>query len=231
MRARISWLSAGSCVLALVACNEILDNREGVLHREIGPPETSPTHPEKADGGFATPPASSTSDATPRGGTDAATPNAPADASACPPGLETTSKTCGTQCVSLNDPEHGCAAEACAPCDVPNAIPACVNGACALFSCALGYADCNASPVDGCETDLASPTTCGSCSTVCPMAPHAIASCNGICTLECEAGWGDCNGDPVDGCETNLVEDHANCGQCGQGCLFGVCMNGQCFIL
>ncbi len=225
-------LSSGSCVLALVACNQILDNREGILDPGTTTTETTPTQTSKVDGGTATRPDGSTTDVAPRADdADAATEDASGDASACPPGLETTSKTCGMQCVSLSNPDYGCAAEDCLPCNVPNGIPACVNGACAVYGCVPGHADCNASAVDGCETDLMSPTTCGSCTTVCQTAPHAVPSCNGMCTIECEPGWGDCNLDPADGCEANLADDGDHCGQCGHGCLLGVCMGGQCFLL
>ena len=230
MRFRISWLPLASGVIALAACNEILDNREGFLAGDEPTSETAPTQPAKTDGGSATRPESP--DATAPRRMDAATDDAPVDAaSACPPGLEGTSKTCGSLCVSVNDPEYGCAAEDCTPCSLASAIPACMNGACAIFTCDPNRADCNLDPTDGCEADLLSPATCGSCENACPAAPHAISTCSGMCTYECEDGWGDCNGDPLDGCETNLADDPTNCGRCGRVCFFGTCTAGQCFLL
>lgn len=231
MRARIWLLAAGSCALALVACNEILDNRRGVLGREGGTTEAAPTQPSKDGSETATTPGDSTSDASPSARLDAATTNPAADAgSACPPGLEATSKTCGARCVSVNDPDYGCAAADCSPCVVPGAIPACVNGACAIFMCDPGRADCNAVAADGCEADLRSTASCGACSNTCPSYPQTIASCTGSCLIECAPGWGDCNGDELDGCETNLAGDPRNCGQCGRGCLLGGCNDGQCVL-
>jgi len=230
MRFRISWVPLASGAIALVACNEILDNREGLLARDERSTEAAPTQPAKTGGGSATQPESPDASSAP--GMDAATEDGPEDAaSACPPGLEATSKTCGTRCVSRSDPEYGCAADTCTPCGLASAMPACVNGACAIFACELNRADCNLDPADGCETDLLSPATCGACGNACPAAPHTITGCSGMCTFECEEGWGDCNGDPLDGCETPLVDDPANCGQCGRVCFFGSCIAGQCFPL
>jgi hypothetical protein len=54
-------------------------------------------------------------------------------------------------------------------CSVANAQPACVGGQCVICSCKSGYADCNAMPVDGCETNVASdPNNCGGCAYPCP---------------------------------------------------------------
>ena len=219
-------------MLALVACNEILDNREGMLRRDVGTTETAPTHPAKAAGETATTPGGSSRDGSLPGAVDAGAADAQANAAAaCPPGLEATSKSCGPRCVSVNDPQYGCAAADCTPCNVASAIPACVDGACAIFTCEPGRADCNANPADGCETDLGSPASCGSCFNACPARPHAISSCVGMCTFECLPGWDDCNGDALDGCETNLADDPAHCGQCGRGCLLAGCLGGQCVLL
>ena len=224
-------LAAGWCALAVAACNEILDNRRGVLRRETETTEAAPTHPAKTGDETATTPGGSSADDSYPAPPDAAAQGARADAaSACPPGLEGTSKSCGTRCVSVNDPAYGCAAPDCTPCNLPGAVPACVDGACAIFACTGGRADCNANPVDGCESDLLSTATCGACSNVCPSYPHAIASCIGTCTFECAPGWADCDGAPLDGCEVNLAEDPVNCGQCGRGCLFGGCNAGHCVL-
>ena len=234
MDARIWLFAAGSCAFVLVACNEILDNRRGVLRREVEATETAPTQPPNDGSGTATTPGDRRADVSPPAGSgpDAATTRPVADAgSACPPGLEATSKTCGGQCVSVKDPSYGCAAADCLPCAIQGAIPACVNGACAIFMCEPGHADCNGIAADGCEADLGSTESCGTCSNVCPSYPHTIASCTGTCTIDCAPGWADCNGVELDGCETNLAEDPSHCGQCGHGCLLGVCMNGQCLLL
>ena len=49
------------------------------------------------------------------------------------------------------------------------------------LACELGYANCNDSILDGCETDLSSNRSCGSCNNVCP----ADVTCSeGKCCLE-----------------------------------------------
>ncbi len=55
----------------------------------------------------------------------------------------------------------------------------CSGGSC-LLVCAAGFADCNADPLDGCETDLTTTaTSCGSCGFSC-----GAASCTtGVCVL------------------------------------------------
>ncbi len=231
MRARIWWLSSVSGALMLLACNEILDNRKGILAHDPKATDTAPTHPDMGDGETATTPGGSRRGKSPSGPSDAATSDTSGDAtSACPPGLEATSKSCGPRCVSLNDPDYGCAAADCMPCNVPGAIPTCVRGACAIFACMPGRADCNGNPDDGCEANLASIATCGTCSNVCPSYPHMITACAEGCLIECEPGWADCNSIAADGCETNIAADRANCGQCGHGCFVGGCAQGQCVL-
>ena len=225
MRASSGWLSSGVFALALFACNEILDNRQGVLRREGPEADALPTQPAPSSGEIATSPSPDSDGAAPDS-VDAATPRPPAaDAGYCPRGA----KRCGATCVSSGDPQHGCAARDCSPCAVEGAVPACVAGACAIFVCDMGRADCNGDPSDGCESDLSSPASCGACGVECLAGPHATSECSlGGCTLVCEPGSGDCNDDPVDGCETDLADDPDNCGQCGRRCLFGTCVGGGC---
>jgi hypothetical protein len=101
---------------------------------------------------------------------------------------------------------------------------------CYTLTCPAGFADCNASGADGCETNLGtSVASCGSCGHACALA-HAGAACaSGVCVVaSCSAGYGDCNADPSDGCEAPL-DTSANCGACGAACGAGsTCVSGAC---
>jgi hypothetical protein len=130
----------------------------------------------------------------------------------------------------------------------PHAAATCVNAACALTRCDVGFADCNANAGDGCEVAVANdPRNCGACGNTCGQGlictnggctcpqcnfPNAKSKCvNNVCVLDgCVQGWGDCNNDPKDGCEKDLSSDRDNCNGCavacpmGQNCFGGTCM-------
>lgn len=78
--------------------------------------------------------------------------------------------------------------------------------ACTYSGCVSGYADCNTTPpdIDGCETLLSSPSSCGSCGARCDTAT-GTPGCDGTtCAYHCKAGRADCNGSTApdtDGCE------------------------------
>lgn len=60
-----------------------------------------------------------------------------------------------------------------------NAVASCSAGVCQLDSCLSGFADCNADPSDGCETDLSSNArNCGACGNACPFLSYC---CDGNC--------------------------------------------------
>jgi hypothetical protein len=113
-------------------------------------------------------------------------------------------------------------------CALPNAAPACVNGACAVGACNLGFGDCNGSAADGCETMLTTLTDCGGCGVPCAK-PNGTASCaTGTCTLTaCNAGFFDCDGNPANGCEALPCGTGSHC-QTSAQCASGVCQNGFC---
>ena len=48
-------------------------------------------------------------------------------------------KLCSGHCVQRTDPAYGCTAELCSPCALTNAEPKCVDGACMVKSCLLGF--------------------------------------------------------------------------------------------
>ena len=91
-------------------------------------------------------------------------------------------------------------------------------------SCSAGWDDCTGGKADGCETDLAAVTTCGSCSNDCTAkvvhASGVTCETGGTCsyTGSCAANWDDCNNDKADGCETDLTTD-SDCGACGAQCV------------
>ncbi|MBK8258485.1 MAG: hypothetical protein IPK82_38230 [Polyangiaceae bacterium] len=105
--------------------------------------------------------------------------------------------------------------------DLPNATPTCNNAACVIGACDMGWADCDASTFDGCESFLATDVNnCGACNQPCGMLPHAYPKCeNSQCAIGgCEAGFADCDGIVLNGCEVDLSSDEANCASCGNVC-------------
>jgi hypothetical protein len=126
----------------------------------------------------------------------------------------------------------------CVPTNATDSV--CANGGGVMacqFTCLPGYADCNGQGSDGCEANLASPGSCGSCSNTCPVPAHASAVCKdpskGLCSYTCNPGWGDCDGNPANGCETDLTTT-TNCGTCGNTCSKNngtpSCNAGKCAI-
>jgi len=96
-------------------------------------------------------------------------------------------------------------------CSYANLSRACYSGVCA-GTCFAGFADCNSDKrLDGCEANLHSLVSCGSCGVVCSTS-HVTRACSGSAVGDpcspgtCATGWGDCNGNKqVDGCETDLT--------------------------
>ncbi len=162
-----------------------------------------------------------------------------------------TSGTCGIALCDLgfadcdDDPWNGCEVETssdeadCGTCGhvcglLPHATPACIGSACEIGACDDGYADCNASAADGCETPTqANVNNCGGCSVACSML-HANAACAaGTCAIaSCISPWANCDGLVGNGCEVDVTQDPANCGQCKNACSYphaaGVCVDGSC---
>jgi hypothetical protein len=106
-------------------------------------------------------------------------------------------------------------------CELPNPVP-----------CEDGFAHCSTNPNDGCETDLLSQNTCGSCDAVCTASDgypvctrlHGIYYCSPVCAAP-----------TPDACEVTCVDlqtDLGNCGSCGNSCLgthaVMACTQGQC---
>jgi len=123
-----------------------------------------------------------------------------------------------TECVSLDNPSFQCgAAGSCAPCDLPNAIPNCAGGACAIFGCVTTddeagnpierWANCDVVDSNGCESNLENDVSnCGECEAGCPLSPHArTAACIfAVCGIaECDPGYTitGCDGGMLSACE------------------------------
>jgi RHS repeat-associated protein len=142
-----------------------------------------------------------------------------------------------------HDPANGCEADlasvascgACGrACVTANGTPACVGGACAVGACSAGFADCDHDPANGCEADLSSVATCGTCGNACPTYAHTTISCvSGGCVVGgCAPGFADCDHNPANGCEADLGSI-TSCGACGNACATGpnmatACVNGAC---
>jgi hypothetical protein len=96
------------------------------------------------------------------------------------------------------------------------------KGKCQIY-CPDGFADCNRSREDGCEADLSSAKTCGSCGQQCGDYPCV----NGTCAVTCSEGYGNCDNNALNGCETRL-DNGRNCGACNKICGDMACLDGAC---
>jgi hypothetical protein len=122
-----------------------------------------------------------------------------------------------------------------ASCFNPNGTTTCVGATCVPV-CSTGFADCDADPSNGCETNLlADPQHCGSCTQVCAVDSGSAICQDGACGMSsCAPGTGDCDGVAANGCETDLDTSAANCRFCGNACTFqhaaGSCQGGTCSL-
>jgi hypothetical protein len=181
---------------AFGGCNALLANDPGILlvSDESGtlpePDAATTPAPAPEEDAAPAPPADANANAATAPPADA---GAPADAGPAP--CAPNERRCGSRCVSSADPAFGCGAANCTPCALARATPTCVAGACAVARCATGFADCNGSGADGCETDLSRTASCGACDAVCPALPNAIVACKlGRCTATCGAPFRTCAG-------------------------------------
>jgi hypothetical protein len=100
---------------------------------------------------------------------------------------------------------------------------ACAGGQCL---CKDDFADCDANPMNGCETATITNTQCGSCSTMC-TGDKSCEKRGTETTHSCECTdptKGDCDNNGT--CET-AINTNTNCGACGNVCGTGTtCMPG-----
>ncbi len=104
-------------------------------------------------------------------------------------------------------------------CELPGGVTSCATGSCLLVGCVGSLGDCDGEADNGCEADLASLATCGTCDTACPtgVTQGSVACVGGGCRLTCNAGFGNCDARIDNGCEQSLSSPSA-CGMCGVGC-------------
>lgn len=104
------------------------------------------------------------------------------------------------------NPADGCETDlstvtACGSCATPcparaNATAICSGGAC-VYSCLGGFDDCNGAIDDGCEANLSSAATCGSCTTMCAAGQECAAGgCTSACDSTCDTCGAGCCREP-----------------------------------
>jgi len=116
-------------------------------------------------------------------------------------------------------------------CDVPHGSADCSAGSCVL-QCENGYADCNATPDDGCEVSVSDNAAhCGACGRPCANVHGAVSCAGGLCVPSCAPGYSDCDANAANGCETDLQQTES-CGMCGGECVnshgAAACSAGMC---
>ncbi|WP_437774529.1 hypothetical protein [Sorangium sp. So ce1097] len=124
------------------------------------------------------------------------------------------------------DPEDGCEVNLAADaqncgtcgslCTVANGTGKCTATGCAIDRCDAGFADCDGSYDNGCETSTdTSLSHCGGCGETCTIAGGTPKCEGGDCKVRtCDSGRGDCDGNPDNGCETNVNSNQTHCGAC-----------------
>ncbi len=145
-----------------------------------------------------------------------------------------TSAADGCEVSLASDPAHcGACQHACA---VANATAACAAGACAVGTCNPGFANCDGSAANGCETVPATDTAhCGACGNTCSLANAEPVCAAGACAIgSCAEGYANCDGIAANGCEVALDTSAAHCGACGSACSLSnataVCAAGACAV-
>lgn len=152
----------------------------------------------------------------------------------CPGGLS----FCGGGCIDLKSSDENCntCGNVCDPTgngSEPrrNAHYGCSGGECGHLKCDRYYAECDDDPETGCETDLLSQTSCGSCTNACAPGQTCLLDDKGEPACMCPAGKTLCAGRCVD-----TATDPANCGTCSVSCKglapnehgIGYCKFGSC---
>lgn len=93
-------------------------------------------------------------------------------------------------------------------CLLPGGVGACVDGRCRLVVCEEGRGDCDGDPTNGCEVDLTSSLSCGSCFETCSELQSCQRSVTGFaCSVGvvCEAGRFDLDARQETGCEIETL--------------------------
>jgi len=165
--------------------------------------------------------------ATADGGVDDASTDAEAAPSEtkCPPAQ----KSCAGGCVANDLPEYGCAAAMCDRCALPFAdTQTCAAGRCGVGTCQPGRGDCDNKNENGCEADLTTAATCGSCKVACPNVSPLCSA--GQCVKDCAMGETQCGTQCVD-----FKTSPTHCGSCASVCPSATnaspaCANSACTV-
>jgi hypothetical protein len=108
-----------------------------------------------------------------------------------------------------------------------HAVVACSNAAPTISACHSGWASCDGSQANGCETSLVTNTNCGACGVGCGSTEVCTPS---GCAATCDPPNTPC----AQGACTNLATSIHNCGNCGTVCnpahpgATPKCVNGTC---
>ena len=152
--------------------------------------------------------------------------------SACEPLFSDCDSMAATGCETALDTLSNCGTCGSA-CTIVGGVTSCVGGDCNIDECFGEFGDCNGDPGDGCEADLASALTCGSCEMSCDARNPACGfSMDGrrVCVPSCtEPAETQC-GDRCLDTDTDL----GNCGSCGSVCTVADgaprCTAGECLV-
>ncbi|MDP3279059.1 MAG: hypothetical protein Q8Q09_27960 [Deltaproteobacteria bacterium] len=115
-------------------------------------------------------------------------------------------------------------------CTLPNATAACASAQCRVGTCNAGFADCDTSATNGCETRLDSASNCGGCGVQCSGATPVCDSAARRCVSGCTAPALRCGGSCVD-----TTTSTAHCGGCNMACpspanSIASCNAGRCAL-
>ena len=132
-------------------------------------------------------------------------------AGACSLSCQAGLTNCSSKCVNTKTDNSNCGGcgTSCA------ANQACLNGTCTVL-CGSGQTNCSGT----CYDLQSNVSNCGTCGTACPAVTNGTAACSaGQCVIDvCISTRGDCDKLYSTGCEVYLINNNANCGQCGNDC-------------
>jgi len=124
--------------------------------------------------------------------------------------------TCGHSCTDLPHVSGATSCTAAGACSFPPS------------ACATGWADCDGNPDNGCEVNITTPASCGSCTNTCPTSTPVCAG--GTCVTGCPTGTPElCSGTCVD-----TTSNPSDCNGCSNVCPDTVsnsqpaCVSGAC---
>ncbi|HSY21020.1 MAG TPA: hypothetical protein VK841_02845, partial [Polyangiaceae bacterium] len=160
-------------------------------------------------------------------GADAGVPDGAADAAVgplCGGHCAAGDVLCGGFCYPAGTGCPACNADACSQ----NGKATCnAQGQCQVVSCNPGWQDCDGDPTNGCEADLTSAATCGTCGNACSGGTPLCSS--GSCVASCTVPLANCGtGRCVD-----RSDDPNHCGTCSTVCPasagnVATCSSGSC---